>query len=144
MVKEAAPKDVEVKEVQIGKNPDIDLLAMSLGIDRTPAAMYVGSEKFKIISPTGKAAEDREAIANIGKAEKVSASGTESSSAGWCPAQFRNKESSYEVKLGKTCEVQVEEAKKNLGLGARKNVSAHYTSDDPRVRSLLKHLGDKQ
>jgi hypothetical protein len=138
MARDAVPKDVVVREVQLGRNVDLDALVGSLGIDRTPAALYVEEKVIKVITPTGKVEEDRATIAKVGRADPAAGS---SGDAQWgCQARYKTDADSWRVVLGPDCASEVMKATENLGPGAKKNVSQKFTSNDLTVRELLKRL----
>ena len=142
MAKETAPKDVIVKEIKLGENPDLDMLVGSLGVKSTPSALYVGEHGVKLMAPTGKETEDRAAIANLDKLIEDENVGSTTAPAWGCSARYGNDETGWAVKLGSDCVDEVNKSKEVSGPGAKKNLAAHLTSDDPRVRELLKHLSD--
>jgi hypothetical protein len=138
----AAPKDVIVKEIKLGDNPDVDSLVLGLGVRSTPTAMYVDDGVVNMVSSSGEHEEDRNAFLGIMEPTRK---GAAKEAAGGCAAEFEIKgDSGYRVKLkgGEACEEAAAEA--NLqGPGVRKNLAQRLESDDPAVKELLGRLRKK-
>ena len=140
MASEAAPKDVSVKEIKLGKSEDIDSLVAGLGVQMTPTALYVENGEIKrLITPSGRAEGDRAAIVNVQKIERE----TREEGVQGCPAWLRMGPEGWrlEVKGGQECE-DVVTAAQSLGPGGRKSLKRHLTSEDHAVQELLGKLSE--
>ena len=136
MVSKSAPKEVKQDIIVLGENQTVDTLIGIIGIQSTPAAIYVEDEKInKVIIPTGNAARDSEAIADIQKSSSADRA------AGWCPIQFGIGQAGWEALVpgSDPCIAQMKKAN-GLGKGSRRLLGQHLSSTDSTISKLIDEL----